>query len=162
MDDFFKGAIGCAVLVVVAGIVGASLSGSERAFDLAPFLALAQREGTAPASQAATNPPNAVGGQVQPPPAPSREALLALCPPGSIDETAAPVPLARAQSLQQAVLNGQHFADLIDIQAALGQPTCNFSRNGTRQYRYLVESNKAIDALQSGDMPDVLVLFENF
>ncbi len=164
MDEFFKGVIGCAVLVVVAGIVGASLSGSERAFDLTPLLFLATKHSSTdvPVAGSAAPPPAAVGGQVQPPPAPTRENYLAACPPGSVDPTAAAVSLDRAQQVRQAVTGGQEYTDLIQVQAALGQPTCNFTRDGTRQYRYLVEPDKAIDALQAGDRPDVLILFENF
>ncbi|NJK99950.1 MAG: hypothetical protein HC910_05035 [Spirulinaceae cyanobacterium SM2_1_0] len=164
MDEFFKGVIGCAVLVVVTGIVGASLSGSERAFDLTPLLNLAAKTSASSTvdSSLAVSPPAAVGGQVAAPPAPTRANFLAVCPPGSIEPATPPLSLAQAQSLRQAVLDGQQFNDLIEVQAALGEPICNFTRGGTRQYRYLVEPDKAIDALQAGDSPDVLILFENF
>ncbi len=160
MDDWFKGVISGAVLVVVAGIVGASLSGSERAFDLSPFLALVPQGNTASPPEPEAN-PGAVGGQLQPPPL-TRETFLALCPPGSVDETVPPVSLAQAQQLHQVFLAGQTLTDLIEVQAQLGQPTCNGVQDGKRVYLYWVETDKAITARQAGDRPPVELEFHNF
>lgn len=171
MDDFFKGTIGLAVLVVVAGIVGASLSGSDRAFDLSPLLSLGSAPAktepptnapptAAPPAPAPSQLPTASGGQLRLASPDAPDARLAVCPAGSLAPEATPLPLQRAQSLQQAIANGKQFTDLIEIQAALGQPACNFLRDErTRQYRYLVEPNGAIDALQVGDLPQVNVQF---
>ncbi|NJL01043.1 MAG: hypothetical protein HC910_10960 [Spirulinaceae cyanobacterium SM2_1_0] len=166
MDEFFKGTIGVAVLIVVAGIVGASLSGSERAFDLSPFLTFGAAESetatTAPTTPSPTPspPPLASGGQLRAASPDTPDTRLAICPAGSWSTEVMPLPPQRAQALQQAIANGKQFTDLIEIQASLGQPTCNFLRDErTRQYRYLVGTNGAIDALQVGDTPQVTVQF---
>ncbi len=168
MDEFFKGTIGLAVLVVVAGIVGASLSGSERAFDLSPLLAVfsAPPDPSATPTPTATTPsptPAASGGQVQQAASQGADDRLQVCPAGSVAPAVTPLSLNRARALQQAIANGKQFVDLIEIQQALGQPACNFWRDQrTRQYRYLVESGQAIDALQVGDTPQVTVRFSGF
>lgn len=164
MDDFLKGAIGVSVLIVVAGIVGAALSDSNRAFDLSPYIDFFRgldRENTI-TPNSSENPPPAQQSPFNLASPQLSDNRLSICPQGSIEPTVAEVSLTKAQTLQQAIANGLEFTDLIDLQATLGQPKCNFLKNNTRQYRYLVQNNKSIDALQKGDVPEVIVIFGNF
>jgi hypothetical protein len=149
MDDFLKGTIGLSVVVVLAGIVGAAMSGSDRAFDLTPVL---NRFRTAPV-------PQSDAAQMQLARSAGPTERLSVCPPGSINPDIPEVPFARAEALRQA---DPQFKDLIEVQEVLGQPHCNFIQDNTRRYRYLVESLKAIDATQMGDSQEVVVVFKHF
>lgn len=160
MDDFLKGAIGVSVLIVVAGIVGAALSDSNRAFDLSPYIDFFRdldREDTI-----TPNSPNSQNSPLNLASPKLSDNRLSICPQGSVEATVTEVSIAKAQTLKQAIANGLQFTDLIDLQATLGQPKCNFLKNDTRQYRYLVQEGKSIDALQKGEIPEVIVIFGNF
>ncbi|MGK7928532.1 MAG: hypothetical protein AB4290_25395 [Spirulina sp.] len=164
MDDFLKGAIGISVLIVVAGIVGAALSDSQKAFDLSPYLdffrGLDRDNSVTP--NTTQNSPHSQQSPFNLATPQSTDSRLSICPQGSIDPTVSEVSLAKAETLRQAIANGLQFTDLIDLQATLGQPKCNFLKSGTRQYRYLVQGGKSIDALQKGDIPEAIVIFSNF
>lgn len=163
MDDILKGAIALAVLVVIAGIIGAAISDSDQAFSLAPFIDFFQgkKKEEILTVNSPQNPPSS-GENLQLASPNNTDSRLSICPQGAIDSTASKVSVEKAQSLRQAILNGLEFKDLIEVQGTLGQPTCNFIQNETRQYRYLVNNDKTIDALQQGDKPDVLLIFTNF
>ncbi|MEM9540010.1 MAG: hypothetical protein AAGA60_10995 [Cyanobacteria bacterium P01_E01_bin.42] len=164
MDDFLKGAIGVSVLIVVAGIVGAALSDSNRAFDLSPYIDFFRdldRESTI-TPNSTQNSPTSQNSPLNLASPKLNDDRLAICPQGSIESTVSEVSIAKAQTLRQAIANGLQFTDLIDLQATLGQPKCNFLKNDTRQYRYIVQEGKSIDALQKGEIPEVIVIFGNF
>lgn len=163
MDDLLKGTIGISVLVVLAGIIGAAISGSDRAFDLRPFLRpwRTQTPAIAPTAQGGPQNPGVPAGS----PTPQNltpQALLAACPPHSVDPQVGQVPLARAEQVRQRLAANQPFQDLIEIQTLLGNPNCNYLSDRTRHYRYVVETGKAIDAQQVGDQPGVKVTLVHF
>ncbi|MEM8639010.1 MAG: hypothetical protein AAGG51_09375 [Cyanobacteria bacterium P01_G01_bin.54] len=161
MDDVLKGIIGLSVLVVLAGIVGAAITGSERAFDLKPFLSILPNR-PAPTGGPQPNGPPSVG--AAPPgtaPTPPQD-LLATCPPNSVDPQVEAVPLARAEQVRQRLAAGQPFTDLIEVQTLLGIPNCNYLSDRTRHYHYLVETGKAITAQQVGDRPEVTITLIHF
>ncbi|MBP0020761.1 MAG: hypothetical protein J7647_24790 [Cyanobacteria bacterium SBLK] len=164
MDDFLKGAIGVSVLIVVAGIVGAALNDSNRAFDLSPYIDFFRdldREDTV-APDSTQNFPTSQNSPLNLASPKLNDNRLSICPQGSVEPMVSEVSIAKARTLRQAIANGLQFVDLIDLQATLGQPKCNFLKNDTRQYRYLVQEGKSIDALQKGDIPEVIVIFGNF
>ncbi|MGB0562179.1 MAG: hypothetical protein ACPGVO_10295 [Spirulinaceae cyanobacterium] len=162
MDNFLKGIIGLSVLVVLAGIVGAALTGSDRAFDLQPFLSILPNA-TAPTGGPQTQGLPSVGSATPgTTPPPTSQDLLATCPPGSVDPQVEAVPLASAEQLRQQLAVGQPFTDLIEVQNLLGAPKCHYLSDRTRHYHYLVETGKAITAQQVGDQPEVTITLIHF
>lgn len=182
IDALFKGSISLAVLVVVAGIVAAPLTGSQKAFEFAPIVSLARKtarwvaRSAQDATQIETNPApftqevqTAVGSlrqSPQPVPSPTPDLIddprLAICPVGSLEPQALrllPGTLAE-QVRQQWQTNPPQ--DLTQVQAALGQPVCQIRQGQRRQYRYLVTGGRIIDAVQTGDKLGVQVTFTHF
>jgi hypothetical protein len=139
LDHVLKGSIILAVCITIAGIIGAAIAGSERAFDLSPWFKLGQ---AAPAPAADTT-----------------QFIATTIPTCAAPETSTPIPLATAQTLQQQTSQGVQFADLIDVQAYLGQPACYWVEANIRYYRYHVEGDRSLDAKQQGDAPPVQFRF---
>lgn len=163
MDDLLKGTIGLSVLVVLAGIIGAAISGSDRAFDLQPFLKpwQARTPAIAPTAQGGPQTPGVSSGT-----APSKnltaQDLLSACPPHSLDPQVGEVPLAHAELVRQRIAANQPFQDLIELQQILGNPNCHYLSDRTHHYRYVVETGKAIDVQQVGDQPGVTITLVHF
>lgn len=159
MDDLLKGVIGLSVLVVLAGIISAALSGSDRAFDLKPIVKLwqsrAQQTAQGEAQLAVTPPP-------PPPKLATTAELMAECPAHSVNPQIVDVPFVIAEAIHQKVKAGHQFQDLIEVQEVLGTPKCHFMRAQAHHYRYLVVTNKAIDATQVGDQQVVMMTFVQF
>lgn len=162
MDDLLKGVMGLSVLVVLTGIISAALSDSDRAFDLKPIVKLwhsrTQNAAQGDAQLAATSPPPP---QIPPKLATAAE-LLAECPAHSVNPQVVEVPWITATAVHQKVSTGYQFQDLIEVQQFLGTPKCHFMESQTHHYRYLVVTNKAIDASQTGDQQAVMVTFVQF
>lgn len=164
MDDFLKGVIGFSVLIVIAGIVGSAAKKSEKTFDLSPYFNLFphfKREETAnfTSTQYSTShheiPLNlASPEQIDP--------RLSLCPTEAIDSTIGELSVTKANIVRQAIKNGLQFKMLIELKTSLGKPNCNFLKEKTRQYRYLVGEGKIIDGLQQEKVPEVVIIFTNF
>lgn len=164
MDDFLKGVIGFAVFIVIAGIVGAAANNSEKAFDLAPYFNFFRRfkqEETVnltPTQYSTSNRQNsphlASPKQLDP--------RLSICPREAIDPSLGELSLTKANIVRQAIKNGLQFKTLLELQTSLGQPNCNFIKEKTRQYRYLVREGKAIDGLQQEGVSEVVMIFTNF
>ncbi|MGB0564234.1 MAG: hypothetical protein ACPGVO_20900 [Spirulinaceae cyanobacterium] len=103
MDNFLKGTLCLANGIVLAGLVGASLSQSDRAFDLSFWL-----RGWSQTRQ----PPDASLAQlIHHPTCPPRPEATVLSP-------------QQAQALQTQLAQGASFQDLTQVQTVLGLPTC--------------------------------------
>jgi hypothetical protein len=180
-DKLFKGSIAIAVTIIWLGIVSAALTGSNKAFELAPvisagrrvwkWIALSANNASKPESDpkpfaqesvdAANRIRKTVSETLQDTPAGATDPRLAVCPSGSVEPTAAKeIPYSVAAALKS---NAVKFNDLAQVQAVLkAQPACSFKDGDTRQYRYLVQGFRIIDARQQGDRAGVVLQFTNF
>ncbi|MEM9542978.1 MAG: hypothetical protein AAGA60_26240 [Cyanobacteria bacterium P01_E01_bin.42] len=164
MDDFLKGVIGFSVLIVMAGIVGSAANNSEKAFDLSPyfnFIRRFRREKTA----SFTPTQYSTSHREIPLEVASPEGIdprLSICPIEAIDGTIGELSITKANIVRQAMKNGLQFKTLTELQTSLGKPNCNFLKEKTRQYRYLVIEGKIIDGLQQEQVPEVVMIFTNF
>ncbi|MEM8642847.1 MAG: hypothetical protein AAGG51_29120 [Cyanobacteria bacterium P01_G01_bin.54] len=103
MDNFLKGTLCIANGVVLAGLIGATLNQSDRAFDLSFWLrGWSQRH----------QPPDASLAQlINHPTCPANPETTVLSP-------------QQAQSLQTQLAQGARFQDLSQVTPVLGTPTC--------------------------------------
>lgn len=183
IERLFKGSMSLAVLILVAGIVAAPLVGSDRAFEIAPVFSLLRgvanwvtasaedattpeddpRPFTEEAADAAGRLREATEEAIADVPAFESDPRLSVCPQGSIEPlNTAEVPLTTALDLQQAIDGGEVISDLVNLQARLSEPACNWKDGDDTRWRWLAREGRIIDARQSADAPGVTVTFTNF
>lgn len=181
IDNFLKGALGLGVLCLVAGIVAAPLTGSDRAFEFAPVLSTARGvwNWISTAGQKSQ--------QVEADPKPfaeeSKAAIerlgqatdkalqqskiapdprLSVCPVGSIEQqNVKELPLTTVAAFKAQTDKGLKLT-FVDVQAALGQPACNIRSGSKTQWRYLAPEGRIVDAVQEAADKPVVVRFTNF
>lgn len=160
------------LLVLLAGIVAAVMTGSSKAFEPAPvftWLGLMKKTTTEvweKSGQTRTNPESidkvvaaAVerGGKAtqgllkqtsagQPRADTGKpDARLAICPIGSVEsQNARDLPFALSAAFKKSAEQTK-YKSLIEIQAKLGNPACNSGKS----WRYLVSGGRAIDATET-------------
>ncbi|NET36956.1 MAG: hypothetical protein F6K19_33845 [Cyanothece sp. SIO1E1] len=180
IDRCLKLSLTLAVLILLGAIVAGALFHPDGSPDFRPVLAALRglRQWVAVSAQQSTtqveDPPPfaAVAGDAAQKMAAGANRLsemiaddprLAVCPVGSIDSQAIrEIPLNTAKALQQKIDGGAQFQSLIDVQAQLGNPVCNWRSGSTTKWRFLVEGLRLIDVSQPGDQPKIRFSFTNF
>ncbi|MDK3159857.1 hypothetical protein QPK87_25325 [Kamptonema cortianum] len=174
-DKLFIGSLTLSIIILTTGIVAASLTGFERAFDIRPVVAIAlgSRQWKSDAIANIDN-PNPEGKPITQTASELAEKLgnhaesisidiptnpqLAVCPPGSIDDTVSELPATLAEQFKAS---NPKPKSLLDVQAALGLPKCSYKQGDINIYRYIT-GNRAIIARQKGDKPGVEIEFAGF
>ena len=176
VDRLFKLSISMAVLAIVAGIVAAPLTGSNKSFEFAPVLSAVRatlnwvtqsaKESTQPEAE-----PSPFVEELQETteqvkdaieqanvPAIQTDPRLSICPAGSIDgANVRDIPLTLAEEVRKT-----QFQTLVEVQSLLGEPACNITEGQQRQWRYLVAGGRIADFVQQGEALGITATYTNF
>ena len=174
INKIFEAVATALLILLMAGIVAAAVTGSSKAFEPAPVLTWlglmksTTTEALEKSSQPRTNPEpidKVVLGAVdrgkkatekllkQTPAGQPRadtgkpDARLAICPLGSVEsQNARDLPFALSAAFKKST-ESTKYKSLIEVQAKLGLPACNSGKS----WRYLVTGGRAIDATESNN-----------
>jgi hypothetical protein len=165
-ENLFKLSISAFLLVLISGIVGAELTGSDKAFELRPALSILKGiwgvgertmsgeivgdgEDPEPFGEVAARAKRRIVGHIE-------EGLkdipddprLAGCPAGSAELGRAEIKFAKASGLYE-----QHqespVRSLLDVQAALGSPHCNYQDGDRTVWKFVVTGFRVLKATET-------------
>lgn len=159
--DIFYGLASSGFVILVAGTVASPLANCPTSFCLTPALNLsAQIIGLKPVErQETTTNPEATDRPDTTPhhPVLTPDIRLSTCPEGSVEPTAPEVPSTLARSLEGRLKQGVTFRNLVELQAVLGQPRCNFRDGKSIRWRFLIRGGGFVDAVESNGKVNIEV-----
>ncbi len=181
VEGFFKGTIGLAALTLTIGLIAAPLTGSSKAFEIAPVFSAVRgvwgwvTQSASDAQQPEANPRpfvaeaadaqqrlnRATGEALEGLPAIQPDPRLAVCVEGSVQETEE-IPLSLAEDFRGAIAAGRQFTELTQLDQVLGRAACLSQQGNKREWRYLVAGGRVIVASQDGERAAVKFSFINF